>query len=71
MYRCQGYGHRQSECPTKVSPSNDQKSLMPIGQSNQKETRAIVAVSHEDGEEAFTCVNVERPDQVETPKRAI
>ena len=44
---------------------------MPIGQSNQKETRAIVAVSHEDGEEAFTCVNVERPDQVETPKRAI
>ena len=30
-YRCQGYGHRQSECLTKVSPSKDQKSLMPVG----------------------------------------
>ena len=49
-YRCQGYCHRQSECPTKVSPGKDQKSLMPVGQSNQKKTRAMVAKSHEDGD---------------------
>ena len=60
-YRCQGYGHRQSECLTKVSPSKDQKSSTPAGQSNQKKTRAMVAKSHVDGEEAFTCVNMERP----------
>ena len=29
-YRCQGYGHRQSECPTKVSPAKDQRSLRPV-----------------------------------------
>ena len=34
-YRCQGYGQRQSKCPTKVSPGNDQKSLKPVGQSNK------------------------------------
>ena len=34
---------------------------MPVGQSNQKKTRVRVARSHEDGKEAFTCVNVERP----------
>ena len=55
-YRCQGFGYRQSECPTKVSPGKDQKSLTPVGQSNQKKTRAMMARSHEDGEEAFTCV---------------
>ena len=60
-YRCQGYGHRQTECPTKASPSNDQKSLTPVGQSNQKKTCAMVARSSEDGEEAFTCMNVEKP----------
>ena len=27
---------------------------MPVGQSNQKKTRAMVARSNEDGEEAFT-----------------
>ena len=43
-YRCQGYGHRQSECATKVSPSKDQKSSMPVGQHNQKKTRAVVAI---------------------------
>ena len=48
-------------CLTKVSPSKDQKSLMPVGQSNQKKTRAMVARSNEDGEEAFTCMNVEKP----------
>ena len=57
-YRCQGYGHRQSECL--ISSGKDQKSSMPVGQSNQK-THAMVAKTHEDGEKAFTCVNMERP----------
>ena len=26
-YRCQGFGHRQSECGTKISPGKDQKGL--------------------------------------------
>ena len=56
-YRCQGYGHRQSECLTKVITGKDQKSSTHVGQSNQKKTRAMVARSNEDGEEAFTCVN--------------
>ena len=60
-YRCQGYGHRQSEWSTKVSLGKVQKSSTPVGQSNQKKTRAMMAKSYEDGEEAFTCVNVERP----------
>ena len=60
-YRCHGCGHRQSLCLTKVIPGKDHKSSMPLGQSNQKKTRAMVARSHEDGEEAFKCVNVERP----------
>ena len=49
------------ECPTKASPSKDQKSLTPVGQSNQKKTHAMVARSNDDGEEAFTCMNVEKP----------
>ena len=61
FYRCPGYAHRQSECPTKVNHGKDQKSLTPVGQSSQKKKRAVVAKSHEDGKEAFTCVNVERP----------
>ena len=28
----------KSECATKVSPSKDQKSLMPVGRRNQKKT---------------------------------
>ena len=60
-YRCQGYGHRQSECQTKASPSKNQKSLTPVGQSNQKKIRAMVARSNKDGGEAFTCMNVEKP----------
>ena len=60
-YRCQWYGHRQSECLTKANPSKNQKSWMHVGQSNQKKTHAMVARSNEDGEEAFMCVNVERP----------
>ena len=60
-YSCQGYvNHRQSECLTQVSYGKDQKSSMPVGQSNQKKTCAMVARSNEDGEVAFKCVNVER-----------
>ena len=44
---------RQSECLIKVSPGKDQKSSTPVGQSYQKKTRAMVARSHEDGEEAI------------------
>ena len=60
-YRCQGNGHGQSECLTKVSHGKDQKSSTPVGQSNQKKTLAVVARSNEYGEEVFTCVNVEGP----------
>ena len=47
--------------PTKVSPGKEHKGSTPVSQSNQKKTGAVVAKSHEGGEEAFTCVNVERP----------
>ena len=42
-----------------ISPGKDQKILTPVFQSNQKKIRAMVARSHEDGEGAFMCVNVE------------
>ena len=59
-YRCRGFGHRQSECGTKISPGKDQKgSSTPVSQSSQKETRAMVAQLDEDGKKAFTCVEVE------------
>ena len=59
-YRCQGFGHRQSECDTKISPGKDQKGLStPVSQSSQKKTCAMVAQLDEDGEKAFTCVEVE------------
>ena len=59
-YRCRGFGHRQSECGTKISPGKDQKgSSTPVSQSSQKKTRAMVAQLNEDGEKAFTCVEVE------------
>ena len=59
-YRCQGFGHRQSECGTKISPGKDQKSsLTPVSQSSQKKTHAMVAQLDEDIEKAFTCVEVE------------
>ena len=39
-YRCRGFGHRQSECGTKISPGKDQKgSSTPVSQSSQKKTR--------------------------------
>ena len=42
-YRCHGFGHRQSECGTKISPGKDQKgSSTPVSQSSQKKTRAMV-----------------------------
>ena len=45
---------------------------MPVTQSNQKKTGVMVAKSNEDGEEAFMCVNVERPRSSEkTPRRAV
>ena len=35
-YHCQGLGHRQSECGTKISPGKDQKgSWIPVSQSSQ------------------------------------
>ena len=59
-YRCRGFGHRQSECGTKISPGKDQKgSSTPVSHSSQKKTRAMVAQLDEDGEKAFTCVEVE------------
>ena len=59
-YRCRGFGHRQSECGTKISPGMDQKgSSTPVSQSSQKKTRAMVVQLDEDGEKAFTCVEVE------------
>ena len=59
-YRCCGFGHRQSECGTKISPGKDQKgSSSPVSQSSQKKTCAMVAQLDEDGEKAFTCVEVE------------
>ena len=59
-YRCRGFGHRQSECGTKISPGKDQKgSSTPLSQSSQKKTRAMVAQLDKDGEKAFTCVEVE------------
>ena len=39
----------------------EQKSSTHVGQSNQETTSAIVARSNQDGEEAFMCVNLERP----------
>ena len=43
-YRCRGFGHRQSECGTKISPGKDQKgSSTPVSQSSQKKTRAMLA----------------------------
>ena len=60
-YRCHGFGHRQSECGTKISPVKDQKgSSTPVSQSSQKKTRAMVAQLDDDGVKAFTCVEVER-----------
>ena len=37
----------------------DQKKTTPVSQSSQKKTRAMVAQLDEDGEKAFTCVEVE------------
>ena len=56
-YRCHGFGHRQSECGTKIIPGRDQRgSSTPLSQSSQKKTRAMGAQLDEGGEKAFTCV---------------
>ena len=47
--------------PTKVSSGRDLKSSSPVGHSNRKKTFAMVARSHEDGEETFTCKYLKRP----------
>ena len=65
FHRCRGYRHRKSECPNKC-PGKDHRSLTPVSQSNLK-TRAMVAKSHE---EAFTCVNVERPRSSRNSKKS-
>ena len=44
-YKCQGYGHRQPECLTKVSSGKDQKRSTFVAQSIQKKTHAMVAKS--------------------------
>ena len=69
-YRCQGYGHRQSECLTKVSLGKDQRSSTPVGQSNQKKTCAMITRSKEDDEEACTCVKVEKPRSSRNSKKS-
>ena len=49
-------------CLTKVSPGKDQKSSTPVGQSNHKKTCAMVAKSHQEGEETLcVCECLERP----------
>ena len=59
-YRCHGFGHRQSECGTKISPGKDHKGLStPVSHSSQNKTRAMVAQLDEDGKKAFTFVEVE------------
>ena len=59
-YRCQGFGHRQSECGTKISPGKDQKgSSTPVSQSSQKKTHAMVAQLDDEGKKSCTCVKVE------------
>ena len=37
------------------------ENLTPVGRSNQKKTCAMVSRSNEEGKEAFTCMNVEKP----------
>ena len=62
---------QKSEYPTKASPGKDQKSSTPVGHSNQKKTRVMVARSNKDGDEAFKCVNVEKPRSSGNSKKVI
>ena len=71
-YRCRGFGHRQSECGTKFSPGKDQKgSSTPVSQSSQKKARAMVAQLDEDGEKAFTCVEVKGTRSRRNSKKSV
>ena len=47
--------------PDQIQSLKGSENSTSSGQSYQKKTRAMVAKSHEDGEEAFRCVNMERP----------
>ena len=62
-YSCQGFGHRQSECGTKISPGKDQKGLStPVNQSSQKKTLPCVEVEEtrsKRNSKTFTCVDAE------------
>ena len=49
-YHCQGFGHRQSYCVTKISPKDQKGWLTLVSQSSQKKTHAMVAQLDEDGQ---------------------
>ena len=51
----------QPKCAEQRRQTKSKLGSTPVGQSYQKKTRAMVARSNEDGEEACTCVNVEKP----------
>ena len=55
------FGHRQSECGTRISPGKDQKgSSTSVNQNSQKKTGAMVAQACEYVKEALTCVKVKK-----------
>ena len=59
-YPCRDFGHRQSQCGSKISNRKDQKgSTTPGSQSSQKKTRAMMAQLDKDGKKAIMCVEVE------------
>ena len=58
--------------PNESQSQQGSEKFEPVGQSNQKKTRAMVARSHEDVEEAFKRgVNVERPRSSGNSKKSI
>ena len=46
------------------------KRLVGVKVERLKKTCAVLAMSHEDGETTFMCVNVERPKSSERPKKS-
>ena len=46
------------------------KRLVGVKVERLKKTRAVLAMSHEDGEETLMCVNIERPKSSERPKKS-
>ena len=70
-YRCRGFGHRQSECGTKISPGKDQKgSSTPVSQSSQKKTRAMVAQLDEEKRHSHVW-RLREPDPGEIRRRVV